>query len=460
MKSVYNNIFSFCSLILIAVLFYGCEKFLEAKSSKDMVIASTLADLQALLDAGDKLSLGRYPGLLEARTDDFYVGPGGLNRLTEDFKDLYFFEDSNQEDGEMNLKAWFNSYSTISIANTVLDELSFVKEGTQAERDVIKGMAIYHRALGHFTLSQVFCDVYEDSSADQKLGLPLKKTSDTSEPTVRATILETYDFVEKDLLEAIELLPEYTAYLTRPNKAAAHALLARFYLSKSDYDNSLLHSEKAMKYNDNLIDFNELNSASSFPISAMNKETLFFAYAAGIGFLHPNRECYIDSMLFAQYDDRDVRKKVYFRELGDNKYSFKGTYLGGGSGSFFVGPTTSEMYLTSAECYARKGDTELARERINKLLQYRWEHGYSYTIKEKDPEILLDTILLERRKELILRSVRWMDIRRLNLDAKYKKDIVRKVEGDENTYTLKANSRGFTYKIPRIVISLSGIEQN
>ncbi|WP_165384724.1 RagB/SusD family nutrient uptake outer membrane protein [Sphingobacterium corticibacterium] len=459
MKKINNPVRFWCMMLFI-VLFYGCETFLEEKPSKDLVIASTIADLQALMDAGNKLNLGNYPGLLEARTDDVYIGPGGLNRLTVYDQNIYLFDDDYQEDGESILMSWFYTYSTIAIANTVMDELSFVKEGTSIERDIIQGTALFHRALGHFLLAQVFCDVYEESSADQKLGIPLKKTSDTSEPTVRSTIHETYDFIEKDLLEALELLPENTTYLTRPNKAAAHALLARFYLSKSDFENSLFQSEKALEYNADLIDFNELNSASSFPIAAMNKETLFFAYSFGIGFLHHSRECYIDSVLYGQYDDQDIRKKVYFRALANGKFSFKGTYMGFGSGSFFVGPTTSEMYLTSAECYVRKGEPERARETINTLLKYRWERDYIYMIEEEDPQRLLDIILMERRKELIHRGVRWTDIRRLNLDARYRKDIVRKVERDDNIYTLPANSSGFIYKIPRVVINFSGIVQN
>lgn len=459
MKKI-ENLISFWSIILLIMLCCGCETFLEERPSKDLVIASTLADVQALLDAGSKLNLGNYPGLLEARTDDFYIGPGGLERLTAYDQDIYLFEDSYQEDGESVLMAWQYTYSSIAIANTAMGELTFVKEGTLTERNIIKGTALFHRALGHFSLAQVFCDVYEESSADQKLGIPLKKTSDTSEPTIRPSIRETYDFVEKDLIEAIELLPEKSAYLTRPDKAAAHALLARFYLSKSDFENSLLQAEKALEYNSDLIDFNELNSASNFPIAAMNKETMFFAYSFGIGFLHHSRECYIDSNLYNQYDDRDIRRKVYFRELGNGKFSFKGTYMGFGSGSFFVGPTTSEMYLTSAECSVRKGEPERARERINTLLQYRREQGYPYMIEEENPQRLLDIILMERRKELIQRGVRWTDIRRLNLEARYRKDIVRKVEGDGKTYTLTANSSGFTYKIPREVISFSGIAQN
>lgn len=437
----------------------GCESFLDEKPSKDLVIASTLQDLQALLDAGNKLNLGNYPGLLEARTDDTFIGPGGLNRLSTYDQDLYLFKDDLQEDGLTNLTAWQNTYMTIAIANTVLDELSFVNEGTESNRRFIKGTALFHRAFGHFLLSQVFCEVYEESNANDKEGIPLKKSSDTSEPTFRSTIKETYDFIEQDLLEAVELLPEQVTYVMRPNKAAAHALLSRLYLSKSDYKNSLIQSEKSLSYNNFLLDFNSLNSSSSYPIPVMNDETLFFAHS-GLGFLNPSRECYVDTVLYNYYDEFDLRKKVFFKEQDRGRHSFKGTYMGFGSGGFFVGPTTSEMYITSAECFIRTGEPLMAIERLSTLLNARREEGHHLTLSEEDPEKLLDLILLERRKELIHRGVRWTDIRRLNLDQKYKRDIVRVVEGDEKVYELKANSSGFVYKIPRVVVNFSGVSQD
>lgn len=448
-------------MVLLSIFsFVGCKKFLNEKPSKNLVVASTLDDLQAVLDDGNGLNLGNYPGLLEARTDDFYIGLGGFNRLTDTDRDVYLFKKESQPDALAILTSWTSTYKTIAIANTVIDELEFVKDGTEPERAKIKGSALFHRALGHFLLAQVFCDVYNQKNAAVSLGIPLKKSSDIDEPIVRSSIQQTYDFIIEDLKSAVSELPEYAEYLTRPNKAAAYALLARVYLSQSKYEEALVAAQNSLKYNRSLLDFNVLDGNAAFPIHAMNEETLFFAYARGTNFLHHNRECYVDSVLYQQYEERDLRKKMFFKNVKTDKYSFKGTYMGFASGSFFVGPTVSEVYLTIAECSVRLGLVKEARDCLNALLVTRWEKGYFQAITENNLELLLEIVIAERRKELIMRGVRWTDLRRLNLDPKFKKNIVRKLEGDQNEYVLKANTTDFIYKIPRTVVSHAQIEQN
>ena len=438
----------------------GCKKFLDEKPSKSFVVASTLDDLQAILDNGNALNLGNYPGLLEARTDDFYIGLGGFNRLTDYDRDIYLFKNESQADASAVLSSWTNTYKTIAVANTILDELEFVKDGTVSDRARIKASALFHRAFGHFSLAQLFCGVYNPENAAASLGIPLKKVSDINEPIVRSSIQQTYDFILEDLKSAIPELPEHVDYLTRPNKASAYALLARVYLSQSNFKEALAAAQNALKYNKVLLDFNLLDGNVAFPIQALNEETLFFAYSSGVNFLHHNRECYIDTALYEQYAERDLRKKIFFKNVKADKYSFKGTYMGFASGSFFVGPTVSEVYLTIAECSVRLGFVKEARDCLNALLVKRWEKGYFQVITENNPERLLEIVIAERRKELIMRGVRWTDLRRLNLDPKFKKNILRKLEGDNNKYELQANTVDFIYKIPRTVVSHAQIEQN
>jgi len=67
-------------------------------------------------------------------------------------------------------------------------------------------------------------------------------------------------------------------------------------------------------------------------------------------------------------------------------------------------------------------------------------------------------ILVERRKELVLRNVRWFDLRRLNKDPRLAKTLLRKLNGQ--VYQLPPNDPRYTQYIPQSVIDLSGIEQN
>jgi len=69
----------------------------------------------------------------------------------------------------------------------------------------------------------------------------------------------------------------------------------------------------------------------------------------------------------------------------------------------------------------------------------------------------LDTILVERRKELAFRGLRWSDLRRLNKEG-WGIMLNRNLNGVP--YTLPPNSELYTLPIPPDVIQLSGIMQN
>jgi hypothetical protein len=66
--------------------------------------------------------------------------------------------------------------------------------------------------------------------------------------------------------------------------------------------------------------------------------------------------------------------------------------------------------------------------------------------------------LLERRKELCFRGLRWQDLRRLNKEPEYAKTLTRKIDGI--TYTLPPNDPKYVFPIPPNVIALSGMQQN
>src|SRR5690606_27244388 len=93
------------------------------------------------------------------------------------------------------------------------------------------------------------------------------------------TVRACYTQVLRDLNEAATLLPDYPEHLMRPSKGAAHALLARTHLYMRNYPKAMEHAEKALAFNDDLIDFNDLNVQASAPFLQLNKETIFYATA-------------------------------------------------------------------------------------------------------------------------------------------------------------------------------------
>jgi hypothetical protein len=72
-------------------------------------------------------------------------------------------------------------------------------------------------------------------------------------------------------------------------------------------------------------------------------------------------------------------------------------------------------------------------------------------------EAALATILLERRKELLMRGLRWIDIKRLNKEGH---NIVQKRVVNNVVYTLPPNDSRYALPIPIDIIRATGMAQN
>ena len=133
----------------------------------------------------------------------------------------------------------------------------------------------------------------------------------------------------------------------------------------------------------------------------------------------------------------------------------KGTYTG--SAFPFTGIATDEVYLMRAECNVRLGNLSTATRDLNHLLLNRFKAGTYKPVQYNNAQDLLVLILKERRKELLWRGLRFLDLRRLNLEG-YGITPSRTVGG--NTYVLLPNSPLYVLPIPDDEIAASGIQQN
>jgi hypothetical protein len=164
--------------------------------------------------------------------------------------------------------------------------------------------------------------------------------------------------------------------------------------------------------------------------------------------------CIVDTNLYKSYDRNDLRRVLYFT-LNSAGITFKGGYHG--TIFSFTGLATDEMYLVRAECRARAGDVNGAMNDLNKLLFQRWKTGTFTPYTASTPEQALDKILIERRKEMPCRGVRWTDIRRLNQENAgiTPKRILNNLE-----FTLPVNSPLYVLPIPPDAVQLGHYEQN
>ena len=94
---------------------------------------------------------------------------------------------------------------------------------------------------------------------------------------------------------------------------------------------------------------------------------------------------------------------------------------------------------------------------LNALLEKRYQTSTFTPLVINDQKEALSRILLERRKELVMRGLRWIDIKRLNKGGD-QITLVRKI--GNQTYTLLPNSDYYALPIPDDIIRITGMKQN
>lgn len=447
----YTQVVLFASLLLLQ---FSCKKYLDKKPDQTLAVPSTLDDLQRLLDAGQ---VNGSPGYAELVADNFYLTDArwGIAGAGER---LSYIWDRDAMPGYSYV--WNNAYSSVYTANFVLDYLPGISitPSEHARRDRIKGAALYFRAYQFYQTAQLFCKPYSNSSSSDA-GIVLRLTSGVAGRSVRATVQETYDQVVGDLKTAADLLPDVESFNTRPTRPAAYALLARVYLSMRDYANAKVYAEKSLAIKNTLLDYNtRASSGYTLPLFLSNPEILCMAQAVIPDELKaPN--AIIDTTLYASYSSDDLRKIVFFQPNG-SKFSWKGCYMpdaGVGPDRIMDGLCVDEVYLILAECEARAGHKDAAMMALNTLLRARWKTGLFNDLTAIDAADALDQVLIERRKELLFRNLRWSDLRRFNLEGA---NITLKRIINGTSYTLPPNDLRWVLLIPDLETSRSGIPQN
>lgn len=130
--------------------------------------------------------------------------------------------------GESGISSLWNlSYRQVYEANALLEGVNASVSLSEADRNQLRGEALFIRALIHFYLVNIFGDV------------PYIKTTDyaTNSQASRSAASFVYQQIVADLTEASALLDEnyITAERVRPNRSAVRAVLSRVYLYTGNY---------------------------------------------------------------------------------------------------------------------------------------------------------------------------------------------------------------------------------
>lgn len=491
-------------LVSSALLLGACDEFLNENPSKTSeLVPSTTEQLDYLIN-GISTAETNYNRILAS--DDFGVLTE-LQALSSTgyypISSLWFALWNIDELKNANDYYFSEEYSRIYTANLVLDYLPNVS-GTDADKARLNAEAHFIRAYSLFNLAETYCLPYADDTKSE-MGLVLKKTIGYDESKTRATIEETYQMIEADLVEALKTTTTITTndygYLTtaRANVAAVNGLAARFYLTTGDYAQALAYAQKALAAGGELTDYNTemaYSDYSPYTITTKtgNKLKVYFPSFRNYSFNENsflNKEYYYNRMeevpngcglpskaLLAMYDQQyDLRYQYLYVENASYYYSGSDAFLyptyykyGQGARGWYIpsAPGVAEMILIKAEALARTNKVPEAMAAVNVLRAKRMDNTAGSSVINLTASTAQEAvlkILAERRRELPIIS-RWSDVRRLNFNAESfddAGDLTRQfysyttagVGSDAKTYTLAAKSRRFAQPIPELEIALT-----
>jgi len=454
------NFIGAMSASLIICLFTACQSdYLEAKPDRALLVPTTLSDFQALLD--NNIQINKSTSLPLTGTDDITLTEAGYNNASNTNKNAYIWAE-NLYDGEIQ-GDWSYPYVQVFYSNIVLDGLEKLNEKDGLTYNAVKGAALFYRAFAFSQLVTSYSPAYKKSTADHEMGVPILLSSNINQKYDRGTSQQSYDQIISDLTTATSLLPVLAHNVYRPNRAASFALLARVYLCMGDYALSIKAADECIKLESRILDYNTLmlDPKSSvipfpklFPIN-LNTELLFNTGMAAFSFAN-SATTLINDEITNSYSANDLRKSAFIYDRGSGLYTFKGKYSG--TTTPFSGLALDEVILTRAECYARLDKPNEALADLNMLLLKRYKTGTFIPYTVNNTVNVMKLVLAERRKELLFRGSRWMDLKRLNLEPDYATTITRVVNG--KVYTLLPNSKRYVLPIPDEEIIVSGIAQN
>lgn len=454
----------YLALIPALIAISGCKKFLDIKP-KDKIIPQTTADFRMLFN--NLAIMNMAPEMGNLSDDDIVLTDAQFNGLFLPFtRNLYRWTPEIFVEAD-EVRSWNVVYSKIYYANTVLEGLIGNQTGTEAERNELNGQAHFYRGESFFNLVRTFAKPYDPATASTDPGVPLNKQADINIKSVRATVQQVYDQVLQDLDQAEQLLPATSALNVIPVKAAAQAVKARVYLQMRNYDKALEYADKSLQGRSELLNYNDYSPTpiqpytGIFPVTSFkNPEILYLS--AGADYIYSTQYNISQNYIDLHFPAGDKRRELFFKLTSSGVYRFMGNYHDGsilvGTPFAFNGPTTAEMYLVRAECYARKGDKDKALQDLNTLRIKRITPATYVPLTAAHADDALNLALEERRKELIFRNNRWHDLQRLNKEPRFAITLSRTVSGVN--YSLPPNDPRYVMPIPINVINISGMPQN
>lgn len=426
------------SILYIGLLFtVGCEGFLDEKPNKSILVPERIDEFEAIIDNYDRINT--TPVLSFMFADDYWVANTSWNNFNPWQQNAYKWSNDPYLPNESTLD-FSLMYRKIFSANVILDRIASGTDWEENWEANLKARALFWRAQGYFELAVLFLPIPNQAGDSEEIRIPFRTTAEFGQQKDMEYSQVVFELILNDLNEALPHLSESPSYPTQPSRYAAHALLSRINLYLGKYQEANTHAVKVLEGNFELLDYNELDLAATFPIPLFNSETVLFTNMAAQSTVSRNNVAFVDSVLVRSYAENDLRGQLLF-ENNFGTTSFKGNYTG--RQDIFTGIALDEIYLILAETNERMGNSDLAIAYLEDLLvnRYRDFEGLN------EAGDLLERVLGERRKSLLFRGQRWMDLKRRAVHDSFRTTLRREVDGQ--LVNFETEPENFIVKVPQ-----------
>nr|WP_121271028.1 RagB/SusD family nutrient uptake outer membrane protein [Pedobacter schmidteae] len=450
-------------LIGVAVL-TACNKYIDI-DEKGKVIPKTVNDYYQLLSDYNVMKVSSINVFY--LNDEIKIYKDEVSRIffgPDVFANGYLWKDYIYNNADDNDKDWNTYYAQIYICNMVIDKIDVATGNNEVLRKTAKGEALAQRAFAYFMLANLYAKHYNTASYITDLAVPLYLQPDINAKKARATVKEVYEQVEKDLLTALDLVPLKSTFSYHPSKAAVQGLLAKMYLFQGKYEQAKSYADLALQANSFLYDFKDYDftpglpkflGLANFPTRAIDNKEIIWDKQNDLPFVYMIA-VYMSDAHRALYDAGD--RRLYFADVEGGPFgpNVHGNSLFGKDRIYKSGITTPDLLLIRAECNARLSKPDLAVDDLNTLRLKRFDaNKYQAYPKNKTDLEALQLVLKERRLELMQDGWRWFDLKRLNLDPRFKQTLNRDWGGQ--AYTLKPEDNNYVLAIPKKVVELNNL---
>lgn len=450
MKNLYKNILY---VLALGITFASCDNYLDdvPKGSKT---PTTLADFEAFIRDEYGNQVVNVEQAISLMNDRFQTAANlAYYRLTN--ANYMWNESADRIDlNQADETTYYRTYAGISTFNLIIENALTTTEAKEADKRILWAQAKILRAMSYFTVTNFYADTYTTANAN-KLSVPLITSADINAPSKQVTLKEMYDFILKDVNEAIPYLPKVSQTALHPNLGAGYAFYSRVYLQMNNYTEALKYADMALAENNKLFDWVGYYNANKTVIDLPNSYTttpspMGYNYVENYTFRHGSsyslgRELSIPVERAQRFEAGDVKYKSRWkiRTVGSDTY-----YYSTMSGMYnFGGITTVEVYLIKAECLARENKISEALTILNTIRKTRILPASYADISTTDKTAALNAIFKTKRNELILTLIPFADARRLNAEGTYPFSLSKVVAGV--TYNLSSTSHMWTMTFPQ-----------